>query len=315
MRSRLLWNVFRGFWARRDAVPARRHLSCGNLPLEELFARDENEDLRKLAENEITSCEKEIAQLKHQIILLLVPSEETDKNGLILELTAGVGGQEAMLFPSEIFDMYQRYAAFKGWHFETLEYFPSDIGGLRHASASIAGSGAYKHMKFEGGVHRVQRVPRTEKKTNPVINPKDLRIDTKRASGAGGQHVNTTDSAVRIVHLPTGIVSECQQERSQLKNKEMAMKKLRAKLYSLQLEEETSKRYNARKIQIGTKGRSEKIRTYNFPQNWVTDHRINKSFHDLESFMQGEYLLDELVQSLKDCANYESLVEIISKKV
>ncbi|OWK01879.1 MTRF1L, partial [Cervus elaphus hippelaphus] len=263
MRSPLLWNIFRGFWARRDVVPARRHLSCGNLPLEELFARggplrtflerqvgseaqlqvrrpelvaaarllsdkeqelqetqhllhDENEDLRKLAENEITSCEKEIAQLKQQI--------------------------------------------------------------------------------------------------NLVINPKDLRIDIKRASGAGGQHVNTTDSAVRIVHLPTGIVSECQQERSQLKNKDMAMKKLRAKLYSLQLEEETSKRYNARKIQIGTKGRSEKIRTYNFPQNRVTDHRINKSLHDLETFMQGEYLLDELVQSLKDYANYESLVEIISKK-
>ena len=228
---------------------------------------DGNEDLRKLAENEITSCEKEIAQLKHQIILLLVPSEETDKNDLILEVTAGVGGQEAMLFTSEVFDMYQQCAAFKRWHFETLEYFPSEIGGLRHASASIGGSEAYKHVKFEGGVHRVQRVPRTEKQghihtstmtvailtqpteINLVINPKDLRIDTKRDSGAWGQHVNTTDSAVWIVHLPTGIVSECQQERSQLKNKEMAMKKLRAKLYSLQLEEETSKRYNARKIQ------------------------------------------------------------------
>ncbi|KAB0372328.1 hypothetical protein FD755_016120 [Muntiacus reevesi] len=299
MRSPLLWNVFRGFWARQDVVPARGHLSCGNLPLEELFACGgplptflkrqaayENGDLRKLAENEITSCEKEIAQLKHQIILLLVPSEETDKNDLILEVTAGVGDQEAMLFPSEIFDMYQQYAAFKRWHFETLEYFPSDIGGLRHASASIAGSGAYKHMKFVGGVHRVQRRPRAEKKTNLVINPKDLRIDT---------------NAVQIIHLPTGIVSKCQQERSQLKNKEMAMRQLCAKLYSLQLEEETR--------------RSEKIRTYNFPQNRVTDHRINKSLHDLETFMQGEYLLDELVQSLKDCANYESLVEIISKKV
>ncbi|TKC50859.1 hypothetical protein EI555_019269 [Monodon monoceros] len=337
MRSRFLRSAFR--WARQAAGPARRHVSCGSLPLEELFARggplrtflerqvgsevqlqvrrpelvavakllnekeqelqetghllhDENEDLRKLAESEITSCQKEIAQLKHQ-----------------------------------------QYAAFKGWHFETLEYFPSEIGGLRHASASIGGSEAYKHMKFEGGVHRVQRVPKTEKQgrihtstmtvailpqpteINLVINPKDLRIDTKRASGAGGQHVNTTDSAVRIVHLPTGVVSECQQERSQLKNREMAMKKLRAKLYSLRVEEETSKRYNARKIQIGTKGRSEKIRTYNFPQNRVTDHRINQSLHDLEAFMQGEYLLDELVQSLKDYANYESLVEIISNKV
>nr|XP_058145682.1 peptide chain release factor 1-like, mitochondrial isoform X2 [Dasypus novemcinctus] len=187
----------------------------------ESLLHDENEDLRKLAENEITLCQTEITQLKHQIFLLLVPSEETDENDLVLEVTAGVGGQEAMLFTSEIFDMYQQYAAFKRWHFETLEYIPSEIGGLRHASASIGGSEAYKHMKFEGGVHRVQRVPKTEKQgrihtstmtvailpqpteINLVINPKDLRIDTKRASGAGGQHVNTTDSAVRIVHLPT----------------------------------------------------------------------------------------------------------------
>ncbi|XP_006140057.2 peptide chain release factor 1-like, mitochondrial isoform X3 [Tupaia chinensis] len=317
MRARLLWGAARCLWARQAVGPARRPISYGSTPLEELFTR--GGPLRTF--------------LERQIVLLLVPSEETDENDLILEVTAGVGGQEAMLFTSEIFDMYQQYAAFKRWNFETLEYFPSEIGGLRHASASIGGSEAYKHMKFEGGVHRVQRVPKTEKQgrihtstmtvailpqpteINLVINPKDLRIDTKRASGAGGQHVNTTDSAVRIVHLPTGVVSECQQERSQLKNREMAMKKLRAKLYSMQLEEETSKRYNARKIQIGTRGRSEKIRTYNFPQNRVTDHRINKSLHDLETFMQGDYLLDELVQSLKDYANYESLVEIISKNV
>uniref|UniRef100_A0A2K6ELZ0 Mitochondrial translation release factor 1 like n=1 Tax=Propithecus coquereli TaxID=379532 RepID=A0A2K6ELZ0_PROCO len=268
MRPWLLWGVARCLWARPAVGPARRPLSYGSLPLEELFSsggplrtflerqagsetqlqvrpelvavakrlsekeqelretehllHDKNEDLRKLAENEITLCQKEITQLKHQIILLLVPSEETDENDLILEVTAGVGGQEAMLFTSEIFEMYQQYAAFKRWHFETLEYFPSEIGGLRHASASIGGSEAYKHMKFEGGVHRVQRVPKTEKQgrihtstmtvailpqpteINLVINPKDLRIDTKRASGAGGQHVNTTDSAVRIVHLPTG---------------------------------------------------------------------------------------------------------------
>ncbi|KAM4866507.1 peptide chain release factor 1-like, mitochondrial isoform 2-T2 [Thomomys bottae] len=258
--------------------------------------------------------------------------EETDENDLILEVTAGVGGQEAMLFTSEMFDMYQQYASFKRWHFEILDYFPSELGGLRHACASIGGSDVYKHMKYEGGVHRVQRVPKTEKQgrihtstmtvailpqpteINLVINPKDLRIDTKRASGAGGQHVNTTDSAVRIVHLPTGIVSECQQERSQLKNRETAMKKLRAKLYSMYMEEETNKRYDARKVQVGTKGRSEKIRTYNFPQNRVTDHRINKSLYDLEAFMQGDCLLDELIQSLKDYADYESLVEIISKK-
>ncbi|XP_021517626.1 peptide chain release factor 1-like, mitochondrial isoform X1 [Meriones unguiculatus] len=298
----------------------------------EALLHDENEDLKKLAESEIVLCQREITQLKHQIISLLVPSEETDDSDLILEVTAGVGGQEAMLFTSEMFGMYQQYAAFKRWQFETLEYFPSELGGLRHASASIGGPEAYKHMKFEGGVHRVQRVPKTEKQSRIhtstmtvailpqpaeiklVIHPKDLRIDTKRASGAGGQHVNTTDSAVRIVHLPTGITSECQQERSQLKNRELAMKKLRAKLYSMHLEEETTKRYNARKIQVGTKGRSEKIRTYNFPQNRVTDHRINKSLHDLESFMQGDCLLDDLIQSLKDYADYESLLEMLSRK-
>ncbi|KAL4662133.1 hypothetical protein H8957_016306, partial [Semnopithecus entellus] len=357
-RSRLLWGAARWLWPRGAIGPARRPLNSSSPPLQELFARggplrtflerqagseahlkvrrpelaavikllnqkeqelretepllhDENEDLRKLEENEITLFQKEITQLKHQIILLL----------------------EAMLFTSEIFDMYQQYAAFKRRHFETLEYFPSEIGGLRHASASIGGSEAYRHTKFEGGVHRVQRVPKTEKQgcihtstmtvailpqpteINLVINPKDLRIDTKRASGAGEQHVNTTDSAVRIVHLPTGVVSECQQERSQLKNRELAMTKLRAKLYSMHLEKETNKRQNARKIQIGSKGRSEKIRTYNLPQNQVTDHRISKTLHDLETFMQGDYLLGELVQSLKEYTDYEYLVEIISQKV
>ncbi|XP_045150632.1 peptide chain release factor 1-like, mitochondrial isoform X2 [Echinops telfairi] len=198
----------------------------------ESLLHDENEDIRKLAENEITLYQKEIAQLKHQIIFLLVPSEETDENDLILEVTAGVGGQEAMLFTAEIFEMYQQYAAFKRWHFEPLEYVPSEIGGLRHASASIGGAGAYELLKHEGGVHRVQRVPETERQgrvhtstmtvavlpqpteINLVINPKDLRIDTKRASGAGGQHVNTTDSAVRIVHLPTARAVPAEEQRA-----------------------------------------------------------------------------------------------------
>uniref|UniRef100_A0A8C3DLJ0 Peptide chain release factor 1-like, mitochondrial n=1 Tax=Corvus moneduloides TaxID=1196302 RepID=A0A8C3DLJ0_CORMO len=291
----------------------------------------ENEDFRKLAETEIASCEEEIAELKQQIALLLIPSEETDESDLVLEVTAGVGGQEAMLFTSEIFDMYQRYAAYKKWKFEVLEYFPSEIGGLRHAVASIAGAEAYKYMKFEGGVHRVQRVPKTEKQgrihtstmtvailPQPTemrlqISPKDLRIETKRASGAGGQHVNTTDSAVRIVHIPTGIVSECQQERSQIRNKEKAMQMLCAKLYNAKLEEETKKRNSARKIQIGTKGRSEKIRTYNFPQDRITDHRISRSVHHVESFMLGEEMLDEMIQTLREYADYESLLEIISE--
>ncbi|NXQ59324.1 RF1ML factor, partial [Anthoscopus minutus] len=297
----------------------------------EVGATSENEDFRKLAETEIASCEEEIAELKQQIVLLLIPSEETDESDLVMEVTAGVGGQEAMLFTSEIFDMYQRYAAYKRWRFEVLEYFPSELGGLRHAVASIAGVEAYKYMKFEGGVHRVQRVPKTEKQgrihtstmtvailPQPTemrlqISPKDLRIETKRASGAGGQHVNTTDSAVRIVHIPTGIVSECQQERSQIRNKEKAMQMLCAKLYNAKLEEETKKRNSARKIQIGTKGRSEKIRTYNFPQDRITDHRISRSVHHIESFMLGEEMLDEMLQTLREYADYESLMEIISE--
>ncbi|NXQ91917.1 RF1ML factor, partial [Nyctibius grandis] len=291
----------------------------------------ESEDFQKLAEREVASCEEEIAELKHQIVLLLIPSEETDKSDLVMEVTAGVGGQEAMLFTSEIFDMYQRYAAYKKWKFEILEYFPSEIGGLRHAVASVAGLEAYKHMKFEGGVHRVQRVPKTEKQgrihtstmtvailPQPTemrlqINPKDLRIETKRASGAGGQHVNTTDSAVRIVHIPTGIVSECQQERSQIRNKEKAMQMLCAKLYNAKLEEENKKTNSVRKIQIGTKGRSEKIRTYNFPQDRITDHRISSSVHHIECFMLGEEMLDDMIQTLREYADYESLMEIISE--
>nr|XP_060609582.1 peptide chain release factor 1-like, mitochondrial isoform X1 [Anolis sagrei ordinatus]XP_060609583.1 peptide chain release factor 1-like, mitochondrial isoform X1 [Anolis sagrei ordinatus]XP_060609584.1 peptide chain release factor 1-like, mitochondrial isoform X1 [Anolis sagrei ordinatus] len=296
-----------------------------------LAREDENEDLRQLAETEIVFCQGEIAELKRQIILHLIPSEETDESDLIMEVTAGVGGQEAMLFTAEMFDMYQQYAAYKNWNFDILEYAPSDIGGLRHASAAVAGPEAYRQMKFEGGVHRVQRVPKTEKQgrihtstmtvailpqpneINLTINPKELRIETKRASGAGGQHVNTTDSAVRIVHIPTGVVSECQQERSQIRNKERAMQILRAKLYSMKLEDESRKRETARKIQTGTKGRSEKIRTYNFPQDRVTDHRISRSVHHIEQFMLGEELLDEMIQALGEYADFEALMEVISE--
>ncbi|XP_067901679.1 peptide chain release factor 1-like, mitochondrial [Heterodontus francisci] len=297
----------------------------------ETLLKDEDVDLKRLAESEESSCQEAIRVLKTKIISLLIPAEEADDNDLILEVTAGVGGQESMLFTAEMFEMYQNYAAYKNWHFEVLEYRHSELGGLRHAAASLSGLESYKHMKYEGGVHRVQRVPKTEKQgrthtstmtvailpqpteIDMTINPKDLRIETKRASGAGGQHVNTTDSAVRILHLPTGVVAECQQERSQLKNREKTMQMLRAKLYSMKLEEETTKRRSARKIQIGTKGRSEKIRTYNFPQDRITDHRIGKSLYDLRSFMLGGELLDEMVEELKGLADSESLLELLEK--
>ncbi|KAM3605885.1 uncharacterized protein V6R79_006482 [Siganus canaliculatus] len=297
----------------------------------ETLLKDEDPALRELAELEREGCLHDIQDLSKKILDLLIPEEEADLSDLVLEVTAGVGGQEAMLFTAEVFDMYQGYAQHHGWSFDILENMTSEIGGLRHASASISGSQSYKRMKFEAGVHRVQRVPKTEKQGRMhtstmtvavlpqpteisfTINPKDLRIDTKRASGAGGQHVNTTDSAVRIVHLPTGVVAECQQERSQLKNREKAMKALRAKLYSMKLEEETSKRYNQRKIQIGTKGRSEKIRTYNFAQDRITDHRIGKTVHDIKSFLLGEDLLDEMNVSLHEFSNQETLMELLGE--
>ncbi|XP_026795324.3 peptide chain release factor 1-like, mitochondrial isoform X1 [Pangasianodon hypophthalmus] len=295
----------------------------------ESLLKENDPDLHELAETEREHCLASMQETKQKILSLLVPEEESDMSDLVLEVTAGIGGQEAMLFTAEIFDMYQSYAAFHGWGFDTLEYMPSDIGGVRHATASISGPLSYKKMKFEAGVHRVQRVPKTEKQGRMhtstmtvailpqpaeisfTINPKDLRIETKRASGAGGQHVNTTDSAVRIVHLPTGTVSECQQERSQIKNKEKAMKLLRAKLYSAKLEEETSKRYQARKLQIGTKGRSEKIRTYNFAQDRVTDHRIGKTLHDVHGFLLGEELLDEMSMFLQQFSEQEALMDIL----
>ncbi|KAM9727931.1 peptide chain release factor 1-like, mitochondrial isoform 1-T2 [Menidia menidia] len=297
----------------------------------EMLLKDEDKDLRELAELEKENCLQDIQDLREKILDLLIPEEEADLSDLVLEVTAGVGGQEAMLFNAEVFDMYHGFAQHQGWSFDILEHMTSDIGGLRHASASISGPQSYKKMKFEAGVHRVQRVPKTEKQGRMhtstmtvavlpqpteisfTINSKDLRIETKRASGAGGQHVNTTDSAVRIVHLPTGVVAECQQERSQLKNKEKAMKALRAKLYSMKLEEATSKRYNQRKIQIGTRGRSEKIRTYNFAQDRVTDHRIGLTVHDIKSFLLGENLLEEMNCSLQEFSNQETLMELLEE--
>uniref|UniRef100_A0A8C7YTJ3 Mitochondrial translational release factor 1-like n=1 Tax=Oryzias sinensis TaxID=183150 RepID=A0A8C7YTJ3_9TELE len=332
----------------------------------EMLLKEEDQALRELAELEKEGCLRDIQQLRAKILELLIPEERVELSDLVLEVTAGVGGQEAMLFttevcwnlqdkgyicavclytllcfelhaagfvcsPLQVFEMYQGFAQYHGWSFDILEHMTSDLGGLRHASASISGPQSYKKMKFEAGVHRVQRVPKTENKGRMhtstmtvavlpqpteisfTINQKDLRIDTKRASGAGGQHVNTTDSAVRIVHLPTGVVAECQQERSQLKNREKAMKALRAKLYSMKLEEETSKRYNQRKIQVGTKGRSEKIRTYNFPQDRITDHRISITVHDVKSFLLGEDLLEDMNSLLQEFSNQEALMELLEE--
>ncbi|XP_019719886.1 peptide chain release factor 1-like, mitochondrial [Hippocampus comes] len=308
-----------------------RELDAKQKEMIEMEALLKEEDLREIAEQEKEGYLQNIHDLRQKILDLLITEEEDDLSELVLEVTAGVGGQEAMLFTAELFDMYEGFALHNGWSFDVLEHMNSDIGGLRHASASISGYQSYKRMKFEGGVHRVQRVPKTEKQGRMhtstmtvavlpqpteitfTINPKDLKIETKRASGAGGQHVNTTDSAVRIVHLPTGVVAECQQERSQIKNKEKAMKVLRAKLYSMKVEEETSKRYNQRKVQIGTKGRSEKIRTYNYAQDRITDHRIAMTLHDVKAFLLGEDLLDKMNSSLQEFSNQEELIELLEQ--
>ncbi|CAL8390756.1 unnamed protein product [Arctogadus glacialis] len=316
-------------------VQSLRELETNEAELREAEAllTDDDPEMRELAALDIQHGRQHVQALQHMIMELIVPDEEVDLCDLVLEVTAGVGGQEAMLFTAEVFEMYHGFSRHLGWSFEVLEYMSNDLGGLRRGCAGISGPCSYKRMKFEAGVHRVQRVPRTEKQGRThtstmtvailphptqitlTIHPKDLRIETTRASGAGGQSVNTTDSAVRIVHLPTGTVAECQQERSQLKNKEMAMKVLRARLYACRLEEETSRRYLARKIQIGTKGRSEKIRTYNFPQDRITDHRLGRSVHHVEDFMLGEGLLEEMNSALQEFSNQESLLELLGENV
>ncbi|GIY47218.1 peptide chain release factor 1-like, mitochondrial [Caerostris extrusa] len=228
---------------------------------------------------------------------LIIPIDVVDDKDIIMELSAGVGGQEAMLFAKDLFDMYCHYARWKGWNAEILKYDSTGIGGIRSAHIAINGQNAFKVFKYESGVHRVQRVPKTEKagrihtstmtvavlpqpsEIEVVIHPNDIELEFKRSSGAGGQHVNTTDSCVRIYHKPSGIVTECQMERNQHRNRELAMKSLRAKLYERQLEAIIKETTSSRKLQVGTAGRSEKVRTYNFPQDRITDHRAHLTVH------------------------------------
>ncbi|KAH0624443.1 hypothetical protein JD844_031873 [Phrynosoma platyrhinos] len=228
--------------------------------------------------------------------------------------------------------MYQNYADYKCWTFEIVKYTPSEYGGLHHAAAHISGEHVYKHLKYEGGIHRVQRIPETGlssrmqrihtgtmsviilpqlEEINIKVDPRDLRIDTFRAKGAGGQHVNKTDSAVRIVHIPTGITVECQQERSQQVNRERAMQTLKEKLYQQAIERELRQKQSSRKMQLGTRSQSERIRTYNFNQDRVTDHRISYEVRDIEGFLSGKGLLDELINKLLEAAEMESLTEYL----
>ncbi|KAM7110586.1 peptide chain release factor 1, mitochondrial isoform 1-T5 [Molossus nigricans] len=298
---------------------------------------EQNEkQLQELALEEKQTIGQKINVLYSKLFQNLVPKEKYDKNDVILEVTSGrtTGGDICQQFTREIFDMYQNYSGYKHWKFELLNYTPADYGGLHHAAARISGDNVYKHLKYEGGIHRVQRIPevglssrmqRIHTGTMSVIvlpqpdevdvkvDPKDLRIDTFRAKGAGGQHVNTTDSAVRLVHVPTGLVVECQQERSQIKNKEIALRVLRARLYQQIIEKDKCQQQSARKLQVGTRAQSERIRTYNFTQDRVTDHRIAYEVRDIKKFLCGEKCLDQLIQRLLQSADEEAIIEFLDE--
>jgi peptide chain release factor 1 len=270
-------------------------------------------DMRALAEAELPDLGERVEGLQRDIQILLLPKDAADDRNAILEIRAGTGGDEAALFAGDLFRMYERYAAARGWKVEIVSASEGEVGGFKEIIAAVSGKGVFAHLKFESGVHRVQRVPATEasgrihtsaatvavlpeaQEVDIEIRNEDIRIDTMRASGAGGQHVNTTDSAVRITHLPTGIVVT-QAEKSQHQNRARAMQILRARLYDLERSRAAEERSESRRLQVGSGDRSERIRTYNFPQGRVTDHRINLTLYKLDRVMLGE--LDEVVDAL-----------------
>ena len=274
-----------------------------------------DKEMREMAEAEFYELKEQLPELEKEIKIALLPKDEDDEKNAILEVRAGTGGDEAALFGAVLFEMYQRYSALQGWKFEVLDADENGLGGYKQASAKITGKDVFAKLKFESGAHRVQRVPVTEsqgrvhtsaatvavlpeiEEVDMYINPADLKIDVYRASGAGGQHVNRTESAVRITHIPTGVVVQCQDDRSQYKNKEKAMNHLRAKLYDMQKESIDSAYSEKRKLQIGSGDRSERIRTYNYPQGRVTDHRINLTLYKLDEVVSGD-ALGEIIDAL-----------------
>lgn len=285
--------------------------------------KEKDPELAELAREEVKRLEVELTASQSKLEILLLPKDPNDSKNVVLELRAGAGGDEAGLFAGELFRAYQRYAERQGWRVELLSSNPTGVGGFKEVVAMISGNNVYSSLKWEGGVHRVQRVPQTESQgrvhTSTItvavlveadevdvkINPVDLKIDVFRASGAGGQHVNTTDSAVRITHKPSGIVISCQDERSQHKNKDKAMKILRSKLLDLEIERAAKQESDTRRGMVGTGDRSERIRTYNFPQGRLTDHRINYTVHNLSEVMEGK--LDDVIQQIRQHYQMEAL--------
>ena len=280
-------------------------------------------ELRELAQEERAAARAEMDRLREEIRVLLLPKDPNDQRSVILEVRSGVGGEEGALFAAAILRMYTMYAQRRGWRTEMLNLNETELGGIKECSVLIEGEGVWSRLKFESGVHRVQRVPVTEssgriqtsaatvavlpeaEEVDVAIDPKDLQIDTYRSSGAGGQHVNKTESAIRITHLPTGLVVECQDERSQYKNKDKAMRVLRSRLYDMERERQAAATAAERRSQVGSGDRSEHIRTYNFPQGRVTDHRIGLTLYKIDAVMDGD--LDELVDALVTADQAEKL--------
>ena len=280
----------------------------------EMLDQKLDDQMKELAEIELNESKENMEKCLEELKILLLPHDERDDKNVIIEIRGGAGGEEASLFASDLFRMYTMYAELKGFKYEVLSLYETELGGIKEISFSIDGEGAYSRLKFESGVHRVQRVPETEsggrihtstvtvavlpqaEQVDLEINPADLQIDTYRSSGAGGQHVNKTESAIRITHIPRGLIVECQDERSQHKNKERALKILRSRLYDMEQAKKDAEIAAERKTQVGTGDRSERIRTYNYPQGRVTDHRISLTLYKLEQIMNGD--LDEIIDAL-----------------
>ncbi len=291
-----------------------KHLQKELADSQSLLREEADEELKALAREEVQSLKEQLSQVEEELRLLLLPKDPNDDKNVLLEIRAGTGGEEAALFAADLFRMYSRLAERQGWKMEVLSHSPTGLGGLKEIIALVSGDRVYSRLKYESGTHRVQRVPETESQgrihTSAVtvavlpeaeevdvqINPEELRIDVYRSSGPGGQSVNTTDSAVRVTHLPTGLVVTCQDEKSQHKNKAKALKVLRARLFDLKQQEQQRQIAQERKSQVGSGDRSERIRTYNFPQGRVTDHRIGLTLYRLESVLDGD--LDEILNAL-----------------
>jgi len=288
-----------------------------------LIQNEKDPEMKELAKEELKELEVKLQEAQDRLKFLLIPKDPLDEKNIIMEIRGGAGGDEAALFAADLFRMYSRYAENKGWKIEVMSMNETELGGLKEIIFSIAGKNVYENLRYESGVHRVQRVPATEasgrihtstvtvavlpeaEETEIEIKQEDLRIDVMRAGGPGGQCVNTTDSAVRITHIPSGIVVHCQDEKSQIKNKAKAMRILRARLYEMEEQKAQAERAEARKNQVGTGDRSERIRTYKFPQNRLTDHRINLTLYKLDLIMQGD--VQELFDALKLSAREELL--------